>query len=33
MLQVIDGISVAVNQVQVDFKCDAFTSSVQVIFL
>ncbi|XP_013141075.1 PREDICTED: UHRF1-binding protein 1-like [Papilio polytes] len=28
--KVIDGISVAVNQVQVDFNCDAFTSSVQI---
>ncbi|XP_052744616.1 UHRF1-binding protein 1-like isoform X3 [Bicyclus anynana] len=28
--KVIDGISVAVNQVQIDFKCDAFTSSVQI---
>ncbi|XP_026492522.2 bridge-like lipid transfer protein family member 3B isoform X2 [Vanessa tameamea] len=28
--KVIDGISVAVNQVQIEFKCDAFTSSVQI---
>ncbi|XP_038218728.1 UHRF1-binding protein 1-like [Zerene cesonia] len=28
--KVIDGISVAVNHVQVDFNCDAFTSSVQI---
>ncbi|CAH2055660.1 unnamed protein product, partial [Iphiclides podalirius] len=28
--KVIDGISVAVNQVQIDFNCDAFTSSVQI---
>ncbi|XP_049878283.1 UHRF1-binding protein 1-like [Pectinophora gossypiella] len=28
--KVIDGISVAVNQVQIDFSCDAFTSSVQI---
>nr|XP_032522842.1 UHRF1-binding protein 1-like isoform X1 [Danaus plexippus plexippus] len=28
--KVIDGISVAVNQVQINFKCDAFTSSVQI---
>ncbi|XP_026318021.1 UHRF1-binding protein 1-like isoform X2 [Hyposmocoma kahamanoa] len=28
--KVIDGISVAVNQVQIDFRCDAFTSSVQI---
>nr|XP_012551608.1 UHRF1-binding protein 1-like isoform X1 [Bombyx mori] len=28
--KVIDGISVAVNHVQIDFNCDAFTSSVQI---
>ncbi|GBP40896.1 UHRF1-binding protein 1-like [Eumeta japonica] len=28
--KVIDGISVAVNQVQIDFSCEAFTSSVQI---
>ncbi|XP_050355412.1 UHRF1-binding protein 1-like [Nymphalis io] len=28
--KVIDGISVAVNQVQIEFKCDAFTSSVLI---
>lgn len=28
--KVIDGISVAVNLVQIDFSCDAFTSSVQI---
>ncbi|XP_041968977.1 UHRF1-binding protein 1-like isoform X2 [Aricia agestis] len=28
--KVIDGISVAVNLVQIDFRCDAFTSSVQI---
>lgn len=30
--QVIDGISLAVNHVQINFNCDAFTSSVQVNF-
>ncbi|CAB3252557.1 unnamed protein product [Arctia plantaginis] len=28
--KVIDGISVAVNHVQIDFSCEAFTSSVQI---
>ncbi|XP_047027376.1 UHRF1-binding protein 1-like isoform X5 [Helicoverpa zea] len=28
--KVIDGISVAVNHVQIDFNCEAFTSSVQI---
>lgn len=28
--KVIDGISVAVNHVQIDFRCEAFTSSVQI---
>ncbi|XP_063384785.1 bridge-like lipid transfer protein family member 3B [Cydia fagiglandana] len=28
--KVIDGISVVVNQVQIDFACDAFTSNVQI---
>ncbi|KAI8440802.1 hypothetical protein MSG28_009126 [Choristoneura fumiferana] len=28
--KVIDGISVIVNQVQIDFTCDAFTSNVQI---
>ncbi|KAL3613132.1 N-terminal region of Chorein or VPS13 [Castilleja foliolosa] len=27
---IIDGISVAVNQVQVEFSCDAFTSTIQI---